>query len=244
VRVQRALLEALGVKRLVAVIGGSLGGMQVLEWGAMYPELVQSLIPIATAAQHSAWCIGLNEVARQAITSDPDWKGGAYDVARQPEKGLSLARQIAMISYRSDVSFHARFGREAKTGSPDAAQFETLLSPVFQVESYLRYQGEKLVARFDANTYLYISRAMDLHDLARERGPLKGVMAGMGMPSLCVGIDSDILYPAHEQRAIASQLGNARYREIASPHGHDAFLIEYDQLTTFVVEFLNEVTSL
>ena len=235
IHVQKALLDHLGVKSLVTVIGGSLGGMQVLEWPLCYPAMVRSIIPIATAAQHSAWCIGLNDLTRQAIMMDPAWKNGLYDASAQPAAGLSLARQIAMVTYRSDTSFDRRFHRDIAAAGPDGGK------QLFEVERYLRYQGEKLVARFDANTYLYITRAMDAHDVATGRGTLADVLGSVRVPSLNVGISSDILYPAHEQRAIAAALPRSVYREIDSPDGHDAFLIAYDQLGPFVQEFLKEI---
>lgn len=246
VRVQQKLLEALGVRRLHTVIGGSLGGMQVLEWALMAPATVASIIPIATALQHSPWCIGLNDLARQAIMLDPAWENGDYYDSGQPARGLSLARQIAMMSYRSSGSFLERFGRERVPGEfgrehvPDRA-CPSPGAPTYQVERYLRYQGEKLVDRFDANTYITISRAMDSHDVARGRSGLRETLAGAPMPALCLGIDSDILYPADEQRAIADLLPGGRYREIHSPHGHDAFLMAYDQLDAFIRPFLEEV---
>jgi homoserine O-acetyltransferase len=240
VTVQHALLEQLGVRRLATVIGGSLGGMQVLEWAAMFPEMISSIVPIATATQHSPWCIGLNELARQAITNDPDWMGGAYPPDRQPERGLSLARQIAMMSYRSDASFMDRFHRDPAS-QPVGTLLRDQLGVNYQVESYLRYQGTKLVRRFDANTYLSISRTMDGHDMARGRGPLHEVLGRVNIPALCVGIDSDILYPARDQQAIADALPHGIYFEIHSPHGHDAFLIEYDQLGAAVSAFLKDI---
>jgi homoserine O-acetyltransferase len=235
VHVQKGLLDHIGVKSLVTVVGGSLGGMQVLEWPLCYPGMVRSIIPIATAAQHSAWCIGLNDLTRQAIMMDPAWNNGNYDPSAQPAAGLSLARQIAMVTYRSDVSFDRRFKRTVAPAQPDEREGR------FEVERYLRYQGDKLVARFDANTYLYITRAMDAHDVAAGRGSLADVLGSVRIPSLNVGISSDILYPAHEQRAIAAALPRAQYREIDSPDGHDAFLIAYDQLGPFVQEFLKEI---
>jgi homoserine O-acetyltransferase len=234
-------LERLGVRSLFTVLGGSLGGMQVLEWPLLFPGFVRSIIPIATAAQHSPWCIGLNDLARQAIMQDPAWREGNYYGHGQPERGLSLARQIAMVSYRSDVSFLNRFGRT--TTAPDTrGSFRSQLEVMYQVERYLRYQGEKLVNRFDANTYLSISRAMDTHDVARGRGTVQEVLGSIRIPALCVGIDSDILYPLHEQRTIAGLLPHGVCREIHSPFGHDAFLIEYEQLGAFVRAFLGEVT--
>jgi homoserine O-acetyltransferase len=241
VHVQKGLLDHLGVRSLVTVIGGSLGGMQVLEWPLCYPKMVRSIIPIATASQHSAWCIGLNDLARQAIMNDPAWQGGAYGPGAQPAAGLSLARQIAMVTYRSDLSFGKRFQRERASARPEDARSTEAPAARYQVESYLRYQGEKLVARFDANTYLYITRAMDTHDVAAGRGSLADVLGSITIPSLNIGISSDLLYPVHEQRSIAAALPRSTYREIDSPDGHDAFLIAYEQLGPFVQDLLKEL---
>ncbi len=235
VEAQRRLLDRLGVGSLAAVVGGSMGGMQVLEWAASHPDRVRAIVPIAIGARHSAWAIGLNEVARRAITSDPEWLGGRYPQGHQPESGLGLARAIAMLSYRSFDSLEQKFGRERAAAGRDLLGFS------FEIESYLDYQGVKLVQRFDANTYLYLTRAMDDYDLAAERGKPSAVLGRLTMPALVMGIASDVLYPESEQRALAAGLPDAHYVTIRSPHGHDAFLIEFPQVAAHVRRFLEEI---
>jgi homoserine O-acetyltransferase len=237
VRVQKALLEKLGVNRLQAVAGGSLGGMQVLEWALLYPEMVDRIIPIATAARHSDWAIGLGNVARHAITSDPKWNGGWY--TEQPKAGLALARKVGMLSYRTDVNYNDRFSRERIGDQENVFEKDN----IFQVESYLAYQGKKLVERFDANTYIGLTNVMDRHDVARGRGDLKSVLGSIQVNTLCIGIDSDLLYPAREQQEIAAAIPNARYAEIKSAAGHDAFLIEFDQMREMITPFLAEARN-
>lgn len=232
VRVQKELLDHLGVKRLVTACGSSLGGMQALEWAVTYPDFCQSVIPISTSAQQSSWCIALNAVARNAIMGDPDWNNGFY--TRQPEKGLGLARMIGMISYRSAEEFEQRFGRTRQYGDGNPFDFT---SP-FQVESYLAHQGRKLAERFDANTHLLLSHTVDSHDIARGRGSVADVLNHIRATTLCIGVSTDIRYPVREQRELVRWIPGARYAEIDSIHGHDAFLIEFDQLSEIIGGFL------
>ncbi|RMD48355.1 MAG: homoserine O-acetyltransferase [Ignavibacteria bacterium] len=233
VRIQKELLDQLNIKKIKTVVGGSLGGMQVLEWALLYPKMIESIIPVATSAAHSPWAIGLNKIAKDAIRNDPAWQNGNYTI--QPLAGLSLARQAAMLSYRSMQSFNAKFGRllqQNKSGNTD-----------FSVVNYLNYQGEKLVNRFDANSYLYLADAMDDHDISKKRGELNEVLNSIDLPTLCIGIDSDILYPADEQKMIAKHIKNSEYKEIKSLHGHDAFLIEFEQMEKLIKPFLDKYIS-
>jgi len=238
VRAQKCLLDALGVRQLTTIIGGSLGGMQVLEWGILYPDFVRTIIPIATAARHSAWCIGISETQRLAIMSDPAWDHGNY--TEQPARGLALARMIAMISYRSRPSFEAKFGRKT-TADENPGKILNVFDGLpysYHMESYLRYQGQKLVERFDANTYLCLTRAMDLHDVSGGRGSVKDALSGIAAKALCIGITSDVLYPTEEQQQLSSALPHGQYAEIQSLHGHDAFLIEFEALNGMIHRFL------
>ncbi len=246
VRAQKRLAEALGIEHFRAVIGGSMGGMQVLEWAVMYPEAVGAIVPIAIGTQHSAWAIGLNEVARRAIMADPQWKNGHYPLFEQPETGLGLARAIAMLTYRSFDSLEAKFGRERRQPEPVESELpqataRKALEMSFEIASYLNYQGVKLVDRFDANTYIHLTHAMDDYDLAEGRGPVEQLLAKVDVPALVMGIPSDVLYPEAEQLQLAEMLPNARYARIESPHGHDAFLIEYPQLAVRLRRFLNSL---
>ena len=234
VKVQKNLLDKLGVNKLVTISGGSLGGMQVLEWAVMFPGFVQSIIPIATSAKHSAWAIGIGEIERQAITNDPEWNNGFYET--QPGKGLALARKIAMLTYRTMLSLEEKFARQLT----DSENFFDEKNN-FQINSYLDYQGEKLVNRFDANTYITLANIMDYHDISFNRGNIDDVLKSIKAKTLSIGIDSDLLYPVEEQKFIAEKITDAKYAEIKSIHGHDAFLIEFEQLNKIIGDFLNEI---
>lgn len=231
VKVQKELLDKLGVSRLKTISGGSLGGMQVLEWAIMHPDFVESIIPIATSAKHSAWAIGIGEIERRAITNDPEWNNGYY--REQPAKGLALARKIAMLTYRTMPSMEEKFARQL-TESNDFFDGKNK----FQINNYLEYQGDKLVKRFDANTYIKLADIMDYHDISFKRGNITDILKTIKAKTLSIGIDSDLLYPVEEQKFIAENIVNAEYNEIRSVHGHDAFLIEFEQLNTIIGDFL------
>jgi homoserine O-acetyltransferase len=246
VRTQAVLADRLGIRQWASVIGGSMGGMQVLEWGVTYPGRVRSLIPIATCAQASAQQIALGAVGRRAVRLDPRWRGGDYYDAEPgdgPHEGLAVARMLAQIMFRSDDVFTDRFGRQLADGARFGDGFH--LWQRFEVERYLDYHGEKLVRRFDANSYLVLSKAMDLHDIGRGRGGLEAALARIRVPVLTIGIRSDILYPVYQQLEIRDGLlatgGRAEYIEIDSPHGHDAFLIDLDQVGAAIGRFLDRI---
>ena len=240
VHLQARLLEGLGVERLRLIVGGSMGGMQVLEWAVLYPERVAAIAPVCSPARHSGWCIAISEAQRQAIRADSRWRGGYYRLAAGPSDGLAAARMMALASYRSWDSFEERFSRERHV----ASDVDPTPQPTFAMESYLRYQGNKLVGRFDANTYVRLTEAMDSHDVGFGRGDWREVLRAIDIPTLVVGVSSDVLYPLVEQRQLAEHMPSARLEVIDSPHGHDAFLIEFEQLDSMLKSFLGDEPSL
>jgi len=225
VNLERVLLDELGVDHLEVVTGPSLGGMQALEWAAMYPERVGSVVPIGVGGQHSAWCIGMSEAQRMAIQADPNWNGGYYSDESPPDAGLAAARMMAICTYRSWQSFDERFGRSKRSDE------------LYEVQSYLRHQGRKINDRFDANTYVTLTHAMHTHDLGRGRGEYQDVLANIRQPALVVSVSTDTLYPPHEQETLAELLPNARYVLLESAHGHDGFLIETEELGQIIARF-------
>ncbi len=245
VRAQGLLLDHLGIDRLAAVIGGSMGGMQALEWAATFPDRVAAAVVIASAPRHSAQNIAFHEVGRQAIMADPDWQGGAYyGTGRAPAAGLAVARMAAHITYLSEAGLTEKFGRRlqrGKGGEDGAKSFG--FDADFQVESYLRHQGISFVDRFDANSYLYITRATDYFDLAEEHGGrLANAFRGTATRFCVVSFDTDWLYPTAESRSIVHALNAAgaavSFVQLSSPFGHDAFLLDVPELEAVVDGFL------
>lgn len=223
--------EALGARSVACVVGGSLGGMQALEWALLGgAAFVRSAVVIACGARHTAWQIGISETQRQAIYADPNWRGGAFDPQRPPAQGLSVARQIAMFSYRTPQGFDSKFGREVHEGEDGRA--------VFQVRRYLEYQGQKFLTRFDALTYVRLTEKMDTHDVGRARGGVEAALRAVQQPVLVLGIDSDVLYPLREQEELAAAMPQGELRVVSSREGHDGFLLEQQQVGGAISEFL------
>ena len=244
VRAQRLVIAELGIERLFAVIGGSMGGMQVLQWAATYPELVFAAVPIATAPFHSAQNIAFNEVSRQAIFADPDWQGGRYWAdGRVPARGLAVARMMAHITYLSEEALTRKFGRRLRRDPYNAEAPLALFGEMFEVESYLRHQGSSFVRRFDANSYLTITRAMDYFDIAADHdGDLAVAFRNTNTRFCVISFSSDWLFPTAQSRAVARALNraaaNVSFVEIDSDKGHDAFLLDEPALDRTIRGFL------
>ncbi|MGH7185244.1 MAG: homoserine O-acetyltransferase MetX, partial [Pseudomonadota bacterium] len=240
VRAQQLLIDHLGIEKLFCVTGGSLGGMQALQWASAHPERVFAAVPIATGARHSAQNIAFNEVGRQAIMADPDWCDGDYlSQGRTPRRGLAVARMAAHITYLSESALHRKFGRNLQDRTRVTYGFEA----DFQVESYLRYQGSSFVERFDANSYLYLTRTMDYFDLAAEHGGiLADAFRGTPVRFCLVSFTSDWLFPTSESRHIVHSLNavaaNVSFVEIESDKGHDAFLLDEPEFAKTLAGFL------
>ncbi|HVO32800.1 MAG TPA: homoserine O-acetyltransferase [Elusimicrobiota bacterium] len=237
VEAQRLLIDHLGIERLLCVAGGSMGGMQALQWVASYPDRVRSAIPIATTLKHSPQQIAFDEVGRQAIMADPAWLDGNYYGAGQPERGLAVARMVGHITYMSDQSMEEKFSRKLRDGN-----YSFSFTADFEVEGYLRYRGDNFVKRFDANSYLYITKAMDYFDLSGDKLIRPG--QAIGTRFLVIAFQSDWLYPAYQSheivRLLKSHGADATYCEIASTYGHDAFLLEVDEQTHLIRHFLDK----
>jgi homoserine O-acetyltransferase/O-succinyltransferase len=238
VRAQRMLVDSLGIERLLTVSGGSMGGMQALEWAVAWPDRVVSAIPIACTTRHSAQQIAFNEVGRQAIVADPDWNEGNYYSGKPPARGLAVARMVGHITYMSDDSMREKFGRRLRGKEAFGFGFDV----DFEVESYLRYRGSQFVSRFDANSYLFITKAMDYFDLTNGRGSVAEAFARVRARFLVISFSSDWLYPSYQSqeivRALRARNCDVAYVELPSNYGHDSFLVDVGEQTELVRGFL------
>jgi homoserine O-acetyltransferase len=243
IKAQKALMDHLGIDKILSVVGGSIGGMQVLEWCVQYPDMVESAIPLATTTKHSALAIAFNEVGRQAIMADPKWNQGNYYFGPKPDLGLAVARMIGHITYLSDESMRLKFGRRLQ----DKSDFSFNFDADFQVESYLRYQGAKFVDRFDANSFLYITKAGDYYDFEKLHGDGSAVQAFSNTRAkfLVVSFTSDWLYPTYQSKDMVKAMKknglDVSFCEIEAEWGHDAFLISSERLTALIRGFLDRV---
>lgn len=227
VRFQQQLLDEFEISEIQLVLGGSMGGMIALEFALMDKRIKRACI-VAMGKSHSPWAIGISEAQRLALYTDPLWNDGFYEEDKPPRNGLAAARAMAMLTYRTPKNYEEKFQREVNSEKN-----------LFEVESYLQYQGQKLVDRFDAVTYDRLTRLMDTHDVSRDRGSFEKVLASIKIPFLVMGIDSDKLYPTYEQKELAHLIPNAVYKEISSIYGHDAFLIEFEQINEALNIFLD-----
>jgi len=238
VRLQKMLVDRLGIRKLLAVTGGSMGGFQALQWAVDYPGMVEACIPVATTARHSAQQIAFNEVGRQAIVADPNFHGGDFYDKEPPARGLAVARMVGHITYMSDESMREKFGRRLR----DKANFGFDFDIDFEVESYLRYRGSQFVGRFDANSYLYITKAMDYFDLTAGKTSLAAALEPAQSKFLVISFTSDWLYPSYQSQEIVNALRSRNhdvtYVELSSNYGHDAFLVDVGEQTEIVRSFL------
>lgn len=243
VNVQAAVLDHLGVDKLLAVVGGSVGGMQALAWAKLYPDRVRTCVGVATTPRLGAQAIGFNEVGRQAILADPNFRGGDYHGKDQPEQGLAIARMVGHITYLSDESMRAKFGRRLQDRAYHAFDFVT----EFEVESYLAYQGRKFVDRFDANTYLYMTKAMDYFDLGSGYDSLAETLSDSPVRWLLLTFSSDWLFPTYQTEGLVDALRatgrEVSFAEIPSPYGHDAFLLEPEEQRRYIEPFLERALA-
>jgi homoserine O-acetyltransferase/O-succinyltransferase len=230
VKVQHLALNKLEITHLRAVIGGSLGGMQVMEWGIMYPGFMDVLIPLAATPYVSDYAMAYNHIAKSAIISDPDWNNGKYTADRKPAAGLAIARMVGMITYRSNHQYNERFRRAASSKSDTE----------FEVESYLNHQGEKLVNRFDANCYLTLLQAMNTHDIGRGRGGWQTAASKVKAAVLTVGFSRDLLFPSEDISAFTAEVPEGRHVYVDTIYGHDGFLLEFEKWGHHIREVLQQ----
>lgn len=233
-----AFLHAIGITHLHAVIGGSMGGARTLEWALKYPDMLDAAFVIAVSARASAWQIGIQTAQISAIERDPHWNGGDYYASQPPTEGLAAARRIAHLTYRGELEIDERFGTQAQAGENPLGPFRSNKQR-FAVQSYLDYQGYKLTERFDAGSYVTLTEALNRHDIGRGRGGLNKALASCKVPTMVAGVDTDILYPYHQQEHLSRNIGNLlAMAKISSPVGHDAFLTEARQMDRIIRHFL------
>lgn len=244
VEAERKFLETLGIYHVHAILGGSMGGARALEWSLMYPTFLNAACVIAVSARASAWQIGIQSAQISAITRDPDWHGGDYyDVCDGPVTGLAAARRIAHLTYRGEMEIDERFGTIAQQGENPLGAYRRP-DHRFAVDSYLEYQGHKLVERFDAGAYVTLTEALNRHDSGRGRGGMNKALYSSAVPTMLVGVDTDILYPFHQQEHLSRNLGTLLgLYKIVSPVGHDAFLTETRQMDRILRMFINKTTD-
>lgn len=242
VEIVKRLIDHLGICKIKAVMGGSLGGMQVLEWSVLYPDIIEKAIVIASAYKTSPQVIAFGEVGRNAIMADPDFNNGDYYQKKTPAHGLSIARMVAHITYLSKDSMESKFGRDIQNEILDTDELFSYFGPMFQVESYLRYQGKKFVLRFDANSYLYITKAMDMYDLTKNRGDINSTLSKVKCKMLVISFVSDWHFRPSESweivKAMMNQKKEISYVNIDSPYGHDAFLIKNEEFEKIIRSFI------
>jgi homoserine O-acetyltransferase len=245
VRAQVKLIDHLGIDKLLCVTGGSMGGMQALEWAAHHPQRIKAAIPLATTARHSPMLIAFSEVGRQAIFADPAWnQGNYYDQAQKPDAGLAVARMVGHITYLSEQAMHQKFGRRLQTLERYGYEIQT----EFAVESYLKYNGNNFTRRFDANSYLYVTKALDYFDLTSPSGSLAAAFASSAhIKYLVVSFTSDWLYPTYHSKELVAALtavgADVTYLDIQSTWGHDAFLLEVETMTHLLDSFLQRLAQ-
>lgn len=242
VRVQKHLIDHLGIKAIKSVIGGSMGGMQAIEWALLYPDIVESIVVIASGANSNPQSIAIHKVGMRAIIDDPNWNGGDYYSGEPPNKGLAVARMIGHITYLSHGWLWEKFGR--KHSEPE--EMKMRLDSKFEIENYLEYQGEKFVDRFDANSYIFIMRAIDIYDAGEGYSSLEESLGRIKCKKVFVSsFTSDWLFPSYQSKEIVDALSandvDVTYYEIDSPYGHDSFLLEYQELTPYLKDFLSSI---
>lgn len=239
VAAERAMLGALGIGRVHAIIGGSMGGARTLEWTLLHPEQVDYALVLAVSARASAWQIGIQTAQITSITQDPAWRGGDYySTGEKPDAGLAAARRLAHLTYRGELEIDERFGTSAQPGENPLGAFRAD-GQRFAVQSYLEHQGRKLTQRFDAGCYVALTEALNRHDVGRGRGGLNKALAASTVPTMIVGVDTDILYPYHQQEHLSRNLGNLMaMSKLSSPVGHDAFLVEARQMDRILRNFI------